>query len=144
MATFDEILKAYTDLVAMKASEVEDSWAGIGKAASLLLGHIPAKVHGDLDELSQAATRIEKVRDLRELEKLMNHNKQSLWLQVRDIAGLLEHNKDYATGRAKRTHQDAIDALRRLNYQLDDFFKCLSAPQEAIRLEQWLIDNNKW
>lgn len=144
MATLNELVQAYQDFIEERSATVGAVVDGVSKAASALLGGIPGLVRHRLEMLKEKAGEISRVRDLRGFEKYVEANRSFLWSSVREKQGLLENNKEYAYGRAKRTHQDALDALSQLNYRLDDFFHEISAPKEAQELEQWLIDNNKW
>lgn len=144
METLNEILQAYQDFIEGRSATVGAVVDGVSKAASALLGKIPAQVKAGMDALLHKAGAINCVGDMRRFDKAVEEFRGQMWRSVRDVEGLLKNNKDYAYGRAKRTHQDALDALCQLNYKLDDFFHAISAPKEAQELEQWLIDNNKW
>ena len=144
MATFNEVRQAYQDFIGERSATVGAVVDGVSKAASALLGKIPGQVKAGLEALKHKAGAIVRVMDMRNFDKAVEGFRGEMWRSVRDVEGLLENNKHYAYGRAKRTHQDALDALRQLNYKLDDFFHAISAPKEAQELEQWLIDNNMW
>lgn len=147
MATLNEynrLVQAYRAFIEERSATVGAVVDGVSKAASALLGKIPVQVKAGLDALLHKAGAINSVGDMRRFDKAVEEFRGEMWRSVRDVEGLLENNKEYAYGRAKRTHQDALDALRQLNYKLDDFFHEISAPREAQELEQWLIDNNKW
>ncbi len=144
MATLNELVQAYQDFIGERSATVGAVVDGVSKAASALLGKIPGQVGTNLDMIKKAAGAIVCVGDMRRFDKDVERIRGELWSSVRDVEGLLKNNKEYAYGRAKRTHQDALDALCQLNYRLDDFFHEISAPKEAQELEQWLIDNNKW
>ena len=141
---FHRLVQAYQDFIEERSATVGAVVDGVSKAASALLGKIPVQVKSGLDALLHKAGAIVRVMDMRNFDKAVEEFRGEMWRSVRDVEGILENNKNYAYGRAKRTHQDALDALCQLNYRLDDFFHEISAPKEAQELEQWLIDNNKW
>lgn len=147
MSTLNDLYclsQSYREFIGERSATVGAVVDGVSKAASALLGKIPAQVKSGLDALLHKAGAINSVGDMRRFDKAVEELRGELWRSVRDVEGILKNNKDYAYGRAKRTHQDALDALQQLQWRLDGFFKVIAAPVEAQKLEQWLIDNNKW
>lgn len=139
---YQGFVTTYTNIARVEADAItgRQNTPAVGR----WLGDTPARVEKTLNAIIERATGIAKVSDIRSFEKYLQEEIGGLRFAINDRLSIMENNRDFVSGRAKRTADTAISELNQLNYRLGEFRRTMEYSKILQEMECWLIQNNRW